>query len=408
MKKLLEGEGIWEVRKEILGWIFDGARRCIELADRKCKAILKELKTVLRMRRGVPFKRLQKLVGKLRHASIGIPAGKYLFGPINQLMSREPPVVYWRKDDEVREALKDWGQLIREAAKQPTHVNELVAGDPAYKGTLDASGEGAGGVWLPAAKSMAPVVWRVEWPQEIKDRLVTPDNPDRDITNSDLEMGAEVLGWLALEARVPTKHEHVGVCSDNSPTVAWQTRGASKRSRVANRLLRVLAIRLRANRASPLITRHLAGKRNHLGDIPSRSLGWKAEWHFENDLEFLAFFNSTFPLPDQNTWIGFRLNPAVVSRVINKLLMRGSSMGKWRRLPKIGTAYGGNGRPTADLTRSLRTWTEVILRRWPELPSISAASSGRDSEESPSALEQFQAGSAVSRRRSCWLETRAH
>ena len=29
-KKLLEGEGQWDVRKEILGWGFDGARRYIE------------------------------------------------------------------------------------------------------------------------------------------------------------------------------------------------------------------------------------------------------------------------------------------------------------------------------------------------------------------------------------------
>ena len=69
----------------------------------------------------------------------------------------------------------------------------------------------------------------------------------------------------------PLRWEHVGVCSDNSATVAWQGRGASKRSAVANRLLRILAVRQRVNRASPLVTRHLAGIRNHLGDIPSRS-----------------------------------------------------------------------------------------------------------------------------------------
>ena len=35
IKKLLEGKGLWEVRKEILGWVFDGATRCIELAQKK-------------------------------------------------------------------------------------------------------------------------------------------------------------------------------------------------------------------------------------------------------------------------------------------------------------------------------------------------------------------------------------
>ena len=27
MKKMLEGEGIWETRKELLGWVFDGITR---------------------------------------------------------------------------------------------------------------------------------------------------------------------------------------------------------------------------------------------------------------------------------------------------------------------------------------------------------------------------------------------
>ena len=123
--------------------------------------------------------------------------------------------MFWNRNTAAHQAFKDWGQIIREAAAEPTHVNELVAGDADYKGTLDASGEGAGGVWLPGKKEIAPVVWRVEWPQEVRDRLVTFENPAGDITNSDLEMATEVLGWLVLEAVVPTRHAHVGVCSDN-------------------------------------------------------------------------------------------------------------------------------------------------------------------------------------------------
>ncbi len=92
-KKLLEGEGLWEVRKGILGWVFDGATWCIELVSKKVATILAELKTVLRMGRGVLFKRIQKLIGKLRHASIGIPAGRYLFSPINRFMAAEPKLV---------------------------------------------------------------------------------------------------------------------------------------------------------------------------------------------------------------------------------------------------------------------------------------------------------------------------
>ena len=408
LKKLLAGEGLWEVRKEILGWIMDGATRCIELAETKQEAILAELKTVLRRKRGIPLNRFQKLVGKLRHASIGIPAGKYLFGPINQVLQVGQTYVVWEKCPAARDALRDWGQLIRESMREPTHVNELVPGEADYKGTLDASGEGAGGVWLPAKRELAPIVWRLKWPKEVVERLVTADNPDGDITNSDLEMAAEVLGWLVLEANAPTRHTHVGVCSDNWATVSWQERGASKRSAVANRLLRALAIRMRVNRASPLVTRHLAGERNHLGDIPSRSFGYKAEWHFERDNDFLAFFNNTFPLPEKNTWQGFRLNSKVSSRVICELLSAGSSMAEWRRLPTIGNAYGPSGRPSADCSSVIRTWTARTMNSSASSSCHSRACSGKVEEESPSPLSTFRPNSGTSTRRSLWTGTSTH
>lgn len=405
LKKLLEREGLWEVRKEILGWMIDGATRCIELAEKKQAAILLELKTVLRIKSGVPFKRVEKLVGKLRHAAIGIPAGKALFGPINRLIAMHPPTIYWNRAQEAHVALRDWKQLIRAAAKEPTHAKELVPGEPDFLGTLDASGEGAGGVWLPGKEPLAPIVWRVPWPPEIVARLVTDRNPDGDITNSDLEMAAEVLGWLVLEACTDTLHwKHVGVCSDNSPTVAWTARWASKRSSVANRLLRVLAIRHRVQRASPLVARHIAGEENQLGDIPSRSFGYKAEWHFEHDIDFLSYFNRAFPLPNKNSWTGFRLTSGVASKVMRELLTQGSSMAEWRQLPKLGRRYGATGQPIATSLECLRTWRTATSKPSPESPRCLEGGSAKAGEESPSALERFERASAASTRRSPWTQ----
>ena len=48
VKKLLKGEGVWAVRKEILGWIIDGATICIELSEKKQDAILEDLKRALK------------------------------------------------------------------------------------------------------------------------------------------------------------------------------------------------------------------------------------------------------------------------------------------------------------------------------------------------------------------------
>ena len=41
VKKLINGEGVWTVKKEILRWIMNGTTICMELADKKHKLLLK-------------------------------------------------------------------------------------------------------------------------------------------------------------------------------------------------------------------------------------------------------------------------------------------------------------------------------------------------------------------------------
>ena len=127
-----------------------------------------ELKTVLCIKNGAPFKRVETLVGKLRHAAIGIPAGKALFRPINQLMGVKLITLVWLRCPGVKEALSDWRQIIQKVSKEPTHVGELMPGDPDYTGTLDSSSKCAGGIWVYGTQELAPIVWQVIWPAEIR------------------------------------------------------------------------------------------------------------------------------------------------------------------------------------------------------------------------------------------------
>ena len=48
-------------------------------------------------------------------------------------------------------------------------------GNTSYKSTVYASGEETGEMWLVGTKSLAPTVWRVNWPKEIRDELITQD-----------------------------------------------------------------------------------------------------------------------------------------------------------------------------------------------------------------------------------------
>ena len=52
---------MWELRKEVLGWVMDGATMGIELSKKRQEQILKELKQALKKKRGLPFKKFEKL-----------------------------------------------------------------------------------------------------------------------------------------------------------------------------------------------------------------------------------------------------------------------------------------------------------------------------------------------------------
>ena len=115
---------------------------------------------------------------------------------------------------------------------------------PRYVGYHDAAAEGAGGVW-------SPWVWRLEFPTDIAQDVVSLSNPNGSITNSDLELAAEVLtvGVLLAKAAI-IKHQPLGTLCDYSPTVSWIDKMASKsRSPTAGRLLRGLAFMLYCHHA---------------------------------------------------------------------------------------------------------------------------------------------------------------
>ena len=266
LKKLRAGEGVWETRKELLGWMFDGHTRCIELPVGKVATISKLIdKTVAT--RSVQRRDYKKILGKVRHAAMGVPGSGGLFTPLNMALKDQTRWVHIPAD--VKEALKDFRLLLNTAATEPTHVHELVPGTPAYVGYCNACRMGAGGVWLSGTKPVQPIVWRVEWPDDIKMALITREHPDGSLSVCDLEMAGLLLHYLVLEHVVALRHQHIGAFCDNTPTVSWEAKLASKHSQIAGRLLRALALRQRVQRSSPLVTVSIAGKENDMADASS-------------------------------------------------------------------------------------------------------------------------------------------
>jgi hypothetical protein len=86
-KKLVD-KGAWETRKEILGWLFDGIARTIELPENKGRTIRTETKRLIREKSNrVNLKDFQKVHGKLQFTAIAIPCGKSLLGPLDQAIA---------------------------------------------------------------------------------------------------------------------------------------------------------------------------------------------------------------------------------------------------------------------------------------------------------------------------------
>jgi hypothetical protein len=111
-KKLIE-DGIWDTRKEILGWLFDGMSRTIKLPQQKCDELLLELKAVRHIPK-LEVKRFQKLHGRLQFATIAIPCGRPILGQLNWYMSSAAKNKGRRLvvSEDFQAILRDWSALI--------------------------------------------------------------------------------------------------------------------------------------------------------------------------------------------------------------------------------------------------------------------------------------------------------
>ena len=264
MKKLQKGDGTWMLRKDILGFTFDGADKTLWLEMPKRELLLTVLHQWLQASRtshtGVPFDEFESVLAKVRHAFTAIPAGKGLLSPCNKMLRKRPPVVFLHRNEPLWRALTDIRTLLRESALAPTQCYELVLDWPDFVGVKDASKHGVGGFIVGERQACTPTVFRMEWPTDIKADIVSTVNPNGRITNSDLEMAGLLLLWLIMEDVCHLSPGcHVALFSDNSPTVGWVARMAAKRSLVTAQLLRTLALRLKKTGASPLTPFHVWG-----------------------------------------------------------------------------------------------------------------------------------------------------
>jgi len=320
LKKLRQGDCSWSTIKTMLGWIIDTVNLTIHLPPHRAQRLAEILASIPLTQKRTSVRKWHKVLGELRSMALALPGARHMFSHMQHALTNKLGTrVSLRKG--VHQALEDFRWMLDNIASRPTRIGELVPLLSSAEGHHDASGAGAGGIWFPAPHldhregyEHKPVVWRLQWPQHIIDRLVTDKNPQGDISNSDLELAGGLLHLEALAQTFDVRERTVLSKTDNLNTLFWQRKGSATTDKVPAHLLRLFGIHQRYHRYVP---RHdyQSGVSNQVADACSRDfhLCW------EDLIADLAPY-----IPQNATLQVWTPSDKIVSSIISALLKRRS------------------------------------------------------------------------------------
>ncbi len=158
-----------------------------------------------------------------------------------------------------------------------------------------------------------------------------------------------VLHLNVLEPLVPSvHHKSMRIHSNNTPSVAWLTKMATKtaNSDAAHRLVRGSALCQRMLHSAPVSITHVAGADNNLADIALQAI-----IKLDDDHAFLTHFDNLFQLQER-----FRQRdsppPEQLSNVISTLRGQRLTMQRWTVPLKLPAGAGGNN--TVPIVEQIR------------------------------------------------------
>lgn len=312
VKKLRKGDAYPGTIKKLLGWILDTLLQTLELPPHR-KVRLLAIFDDLHGKDRVSLSQWRKVLGELRSMAIGIPGCRGLFSCLqHELKFAEKNRIHITP--EMRDLLSDFEELAKSLAERPTHFSELVPDYPVAIGLHDASGQGMGGVWLPAVTNtpLQPILWRARFPETVTSELVSFGNPTGTITNLDLELAGGIGEEDVLLQEVDCTGRTTLQLGDNTPSIVWHNKGSTSTTGPAAYLLRMKSLHQRHFRYLSKAG-WISGPANQMADDCSRL------WHL-SDSQLLAYFNSQYP--QRQSWKLVHLRPQMLSALTNALLKR--------------------------------------------------------------------------------------
>jgi hypothetical protein len=308
-KKLQKGDAAWATSKTILGWAIDTIHRTIALPPHRLERLINLLHSFPHHQRRTSRRKWQQLLGELRSMVLAIPGGRGLFSQLQTVLTTPTnprPSDRLRLGPAVHDQLDDIRWIASNLGSRPTRWAEVVDSTPTFLGTVDASGTGMGGVWIPANKHLPPLLWRHAFGISVSNSLVSSHNHAGTITNSDLEQLAVIAHADVLAQTYDIRENTIGSLSDNTAAVSREQRGSTTTSEAAAYLCRLASIHQRSHRYRQKIA-YLPGPLNIMADDLSR------RWDL-SDTDLLAYFDSTYP--QVKPWRLCRLKPEMHSALM--------------------------------------------------------------------------------------------
>ena len=307
-KKMLQGDGGWMQRKEILGWTIDSALGTLELTD-CCKAWVLAIFAALWDRKRVGLKAWQRLLGELCFMAPAIPGSAGLFGTL-QLGITYADRHHVHITSHLRDHLTDFEHLAQSVATHPTRLAELVPDYPSAIGSVDAAKSGMGGVLF--TDYHPPLLWRVPFPLDLQSCIVSTEQPNGDIMNSNLEQAGVLAQADVANTVFDLRDRTLATLNDNIAAISHNKKGAITSDQSAAYICRLTSLHHHHHRYYHKVS-HISGEANEMANTLSR------HFNLTND-QILTLFNCRFP--QAKPWRMCHLAPGMLSALTCLLLRK--------------------------------------------------------------------------------------
>lgn len=363
VSKLRKGDADWSTCKKVLGWLIDTVELTIQLPPRRMERLQALLDKYPPDKRRAAVLEWQQLLGELRSMTVALPGSRGLYSELQNTLRHPDSTNRVRLSAAVHSALGHFQTIVHQLDQRPTRLPELVPLQPTVTGNVDAAGCGAGGVLLPSNNAVprraryrtlnlsqttvrrpVPVLWRMRFPKDITDRLVTFKNPNGDITNSDLELAGSLIQMACAAECFDTRERTILSRTDNLATMYWRRKHSTSASTAHATLLQLQAFHQRFHRYISLID-YIPGPQNKAADDASRLQ------HLSHT-QFLTHFNMHYP--QARSWHLWKVPRALRSAVIGILRNKPYDSASYLREPPQPIEVGQRGLPS--------------VTNWPSIP----------------------------------------